>query len=41
VAHREIWEGMDWISLVPDRDQCQSIVNMVQNSGVPWKGLVD
>jgi hypothetical protein len=29
---REIrWDGMDWIDLAEDRDQCRALVNMVVN----------
>jgi len=32
IDHREIeWEGVDWIHLVQDREQCQALVNMVMN----------
>jgi len=29
------WEGMDWISLVHDRDKCRSAVKMVMKLWVP------
>ena len=29
------WEGMDWISLVHDRDKCMAGVKMVMNLWVP------
>jgi hypothetical protein len=33
---REIeWDGMDWIELAQDRDQCRALVNTVMNLGVP------
>jgi hypothetical protein len=33
---REIgWEGVDWMNLAPDRDQWQTLVNMVMNLRVP------
>jgi hypothetical protein len=33
---REIgWEGVDWMHLVQDRDQCRAVVNTVINLGVP------
>jgi hypothetical protein len=25
------WDGMDWIDLAQDRDQCKPLVNMVMN----------
>jgi hypothetical protein len=25
------WDGMDWIKLAQDRDQCRALVNMVMN----------
>jgi hypothetical protein len=25
------WEGMDWIDLAEDRDQCRAVVNTVTN----------
>jgi hypothetical protein len=25
------WDGMDWIDLAQDRDQCRALVNMVMN----------
>jgi hypothetical protein len=29
---REIgWDGMDWIDLAEDRDQCRALVNAVMN----------
>jgi hypothetical protein len=34
---REIgWEGVDWIHLAQDRDQCLAFVNTVMNLWVPW-----
>jgi hypothetical protein len=33
---REIgWDGMDWIDLVQDREQCRALVNPVMNLRVP------
>jgi hypothetical protein len=33
---REIgWNGMDWIYLAQDRDQCKTLVNTVMNLRVP------
>jgi hypothetical protein len=33
---REIrWEGVDWIHLAQNRDQCQALVNTVMNLWVP------
>jgi hypothetical protein len=33
---REIgWDGVDWIKLVPDRDQWRALVNTVMNLRVP------
>jgi hypothetical protein len=33
---REIgWDGMDWINLTQDRDQCKALVNTVMNLRVP------
>jgi hypothetical protein len=33
---REIgWDGMDWIDLAQDRDQCRGRVNIVMNLRVP------
>jgi hypothetical protein len=33
---REIgWDGMDWMDLAQDRDQCRPLVNMVMNLWVP------
>jgi hypothetical protein len=33
---REIgWDGMDWIDLAQDRDQCRALVNRVMNLRVP------
>jgi hypothetical protein len=33
---REIgWDGMDWIVLAQDRDQCRALVNTVMNLRVP------
>jgi hypothetical protein len=29
------WNGMDWIDLVQDRDQCRAPVNTVMNLQVP------
>jgi hypothetical protein len=29
---REIgWDGMDWIDLAKDRDQCRALVNTIMN----------
>jgi hypothetical protein len=33
---REIrWDGMDWIDLAPDMDQCRALVNTVINLSIP------
>jgi hypothetical protein len=33
---REIgWDGMDWIDLAQDRDQCRALVHTVMNLRVP------
>jgi hypothetical protein len=33
---REIrWDGMDWINLAQDRDNCRALLNMVMNLWVP------
>jgi hypothetical protein len=33
---REIeWDGMDWIDLAQDMDQCRALVNTVMNFRVP------
>jgi hypothetical protein len=33
---REIgWDGMEWIVLAQDRDQCRALVNTVMNLRVP------
>jgi hypothetical protein len=33
---REIeWDGVDWIDLAQDRDQCRALVNRVMNLRVP------
>jgi hypothetical protein len=33
---REIgWDGMDWIDLAQDIDQCRALVNSVMNLRVP------
>jgi hypothetical protein len=33
---REIgWDGMDWLDLVQNRDQCRALVNTVMNLRVP------
>jgi hypothetical protein len=33
---REIgWEGVDWMHLAEDRDQCRAVVNTVMNRRVP------
>jgi hypothetical protein len=29
------WDGIGWIDLVQDRDQCRALVNMVMNVRVP------
>jgi hypothetical protein len=29
------WDGMDWIQLAQDRDQCRALVNTVMNLRVP------
>jgi hypothetical protein len=29
------WDGMDWIELAQDRDQCRALVNTVKNLRVP------
>jgi hypothetical protein len=29
------WNGMDWIDLLQDRDQCRVLVKMVRNLQVP------
>jgi hypothetical protein len=29
------WDGVDWIDLVQDRDQCRALVNTVMNLRVP------
>jgi hypothetical protein len=29
------WDGMDWIDLTQDRDQCRALVNTVMNLRVP------
>jgi hypothetical protein len=29
------WDGMDWIDLAQDRDQCRVLVNTVMNLRVP------
>jgi hypothetical protein len=29
------WDGMDWIDLAQERDQCKAPVNMVMNLRVP------
>jgi hypothetical protein len=29
------WDGMDWIDLFQDRDQCRALVNIVMNFKVP------
>jgi hypothetical protein len=29
------WDGMDWIDLSQDRDQCRALVNTVMNLRVP------
>jgi len=31
------WEGVDWMHLVENQDQCRAFVNTVMNSQVPWK----
>jgi hypothetical protein len=30
------WNGMDWIDLAQDRDQCRALVNTVMNLRVPY-----
>jgi hypothetical protein len=30
-----VWEGVDWMNLVEDRDQWQAVVNAVMNRLVP------
>jgi len=36
VDFREIgWEGVDWIHLAKDKDQCQTLVNKVMKLRVP------
>jgi hypothetical protein len=30
-----VWEGVDWIHLAQDRDQCWVVMNMVMNIWVP------
>jgi hypothetical protein len=33
---REIgWDGVDWINIAQDRDQCRTLVNTVLNLRVP------
>jgi hypothetical protein len=33
---REIgWDGMDWIDMAQDRDQCMALVNAIMNLQVP------
>jgi hypothetical protein len=33
---REIrWDGVDWIDMAQDRDQCRALVNTVMNLPVP------
>jgi hypothetical protein len=29
------WEGVDWMHLAQDRDQCQALVNMIMDLQVP------
>jgi hypothetical protein len=29
------WDGMDWIDLAQDRDQCRALVNTMMNLQVP------
>jgi hypothetical protein len=29
------WDGVDWIGLAQDREQCRAPVNMVKNLRVP------
>jgi hypothetical protein len=29
------WDGMDWIDLIQDREQCRALVNTVMNLRVP------
>jgi hypothetical protein len=29
------WDGIDWIDLVEDKDQCRALVDMVINLRVP------
>jgi hypothetical protein len=31
------WEGVDWMHLTQDRDQCRAVVNTVMNHRVPQK----
>jgi hypothetical protein len=31
------WEGVDWMDLAQDRDQCQALVNTVMNFRIPEK----
>jgi hypothetical protein len=34
---REIgWDGMDWIDLAQNRDQCRALLNAVMNLRVPY-----
>jgi hypothetical protein len=30
------WDGMDWIDLAQDRNQCRALVNTVSNFLVPY-----
>jgi hypothetical protein len=30
-----VWDGIDWIDLAQDRDQCRAFVNRVMNLWVP------